>query len=94
VISGLSNRIESRWAELSTLALEELVLELDPVETQSVQGALKEVHTHQHTECSAHKDEEAQVHLNDGAIMEAPIQTVVEEDFSKLRVSQRKCPQT
>jgi len=39
------------WSEGIAFSLEELVLELDPMETKSMQEALQQVHYHQHSEC-------------------------------------------
>ena len=41
---------ESIWSEWSSRSLEELVLELDPVETEGVQEGLEQVHAHQDCE--------------------------------------------
>jgi len=76
------------------LALEELVLEFDPVQTQSVQRALKQVHAHEHAEGSTHENKEAQVHLDDGAIVEPTIQAVVKENLCQLGVGERQSPET
>ena len=42
--------LEVVWFVWDTVTLEELVLELDPVKTQSMQERLKQVHEHQNCE--------------------------------------------
>ena len=52
------NILDAGGSEGETIALKELVLELDPVQTQRVQEALQQVHAHQHTECRSGPDRE------------------------------------
>ena len=44
--------------ELVACALVELVLELNPVKSESVQEALESIHAHQHSECESEEPEE------------------------------------
>ena len=79
---------------MHALPLEELVLELDPVQTQGVQRALEQVHTHQHKDRRTHEHEEAEEQSQHGATLEAWNETVVEEHFRQLRVGKRQSPKT
>jgi len=45
------------WSEGIAFSLEELVLELDPMETQGVQEALKHVHHQKHGRGNSHEGE-------------------------------------
>merc|ERR1740139_854201 len=49
----LKNGVERIWRESHTICLEELILELNPVETKGMQEALKHVHHKQDTQRSS-----------------------------------------
>ena len=53
------------WDELVSLALVELVLELNPVETQVMQEALHHIHKHQYKEGNCRKQKEGYNHLKE-----------------------------
>lgn len=55
--------VKTEWSECVTVALVELVLELHPMKTQSVQETLHHVHTHQHTESGSSEHREENKHL-------------------------------
>ena len=46
----LEDCFEGEWTELVACALVELVLELDPMKSQSMQEALQGIHAHKHEE--------------------------------------------
>ena len=46
------------------MALEELVLEFDPVQSERVQGTLKQVHAHDNAEDDTAPNTETEHHLN------------------------------
>ena len=50
--------------EWETVSLEELVLEFDPVKTQSVKEALEQIHQHEHEEGCSHEGEESEKEPN------------------------------
>lgn len=47
-----------------TVALVELVLELDPMQAQRMQEALHRIHAHQHAKCHPYEDVEHDGHLD------------------------------
>ena len=55
---------EGVWLEGNSLATEELVLELDPVQSERMEEALQEIHAHQHCEGNAKEDVECKEQLN------------------------------
>ncbi len=79
---------------MHALPLEELVLELDPVQTQGVQRALQQVHHHQHEDRRSHEHEEPEEKRQHRTALEARNQTVVKEHLGQLRVGKRQSPKT
>jgi len=81
--------------------LEELVLELDPVETQSMQKALKHIHQHKHTEGYSHEgepDDEGTDGLGGDRVLWEGVpwhlQDLLQEHKGELGVSEGESPQT
>ena len=90
VINDLLERVRS---EADTIGGEELVLELDPVETEGVKEALKDIHHEQNTKRNAGKDAVA----NEGSEpvnVEGGNHGLLPEDSGELGVSQREGPKT
>jgi hypothetical protein len=92
--SSNDHLFENHWCEWNSSALEELVLELDPVQTQSVKRTLEQVHAHQHTEGCAHEYEESEVENDYVATLEAWHETVIEEHLGQLRMGKTKGPKS
>ena len=86
--------MEVQRSELITLTLVELVLELDPVETKSVQVALQGIHDKQDEESDEREEDEQNVKQNGVTRGKTRLQDLVPEDFRQLRVSQGQSPQT
>ena len=95
----LQNRLELVWTECVPLALEELVLELNPVKTESVQHALQGIHAHQHEEGHPPEDGPANDAADDGCSIARisyhdALEGQVEEHLSQLGVGKRQSPQS
>ena len=96
--------MEVQRSELVTLTGVELVLELDPVETKSVQVALQRIHDQQHTERRQREEDEHEVDHNGITAVQRGLQDLAPEHFGQLytsppphtptRVSQTQSPQT
>merc|ERR1712050_598789 len=83
--------------ELIAASFVELALELHPVQTQSVQETLQNIHTQQHAQCDAEPSSEHEI--DHDAIRweghcQAHRQSLLEEDQGQLLVRQRQCPDT
>ena len=79
--------------EADTIGGEELVLELDPVKTESVEEALEHIHHEQDTQGNASEDAVP----NEGSEpvdVEGGQHGLLPEDGGELRVGQRKGPKT
>jgi len=59
--------LEAHWHEHDTKALEELVLELNPMKTEGVESALEERHAVEDTEGRSHKHIESEEETDDVA---------------------------
>jgi len=64
------------------------------VKTQCVKTALKQIHSHEHTNCCEHEHVESEEQADEVTADKAGAEAHVEEDFSQLAVSQRQSPQT
>jgi len=82
-----------------TGTLEELVLELDPMETESMEEALEDIHHHEHGKSHSHEGEpedESGDGKADGRRARGPgdSQELLQEHFSELGVSKGQGPET
>ena len=83
--------------ETVACTLEELVLELDPMKSESVKEALKGVHTHKHSE-SEREERKEQEEEKDAACgscgFEGNFQNLLKEDCCKLGVGETQGPES
>ena len=92
VHSFVNKTASSFGGKFETTSSEELLHEFDPVETQGVQEALKDVHAHQHAESGPHKDVPPKHHRHNAVRFETSSQTVVIENLGKLGMSKGESP--
>ena len=97
----LQNILGLEWFKLVTITLEELVLHLDPVKSETMQEAFHLVHAHNHSKCNrpeswVHKETSKDCSTNTGRFVDTNIvlDDQVEEHFRKLTVSKRKSPES
>lgn len=76
--------MEVQRRELVSLSIIELVLELDPVKTQSVQVALQRVHHQQHTQRHQREEHEQHVERDGVAANHGGLHDFAPEDFGEL----------
>ena len=96
--------MEVERGELVSLSIIELVLELHPVQTQSMQIALQSVHHQQHAECDEREEDEQDVHHDRIAARDSRLHDFAPEHLGQLyrspcspsstRMRQRQGPQT
>lgn len=86
------------WLELVAVTLVELVLEFHPVQSQSVEEALKSVHQHQHAEGDGPEHWPTNHTQDEGAngriLGECTRENQVLEDLGQLGVGKRQCPKS
>jgi hypothetical protein len=96
--SSLFVRFEGEGHVQVTLTVEELVLELDPVESDGVESALHDIHHHQDSHSNAPEGEPEQEGFNDcpGEAGTSPSfgETLLEEHFTQLGMSEGESPQS
>lgn len=85
-------------SELVALALVEFILELNPMQTESVKEALHHIHRHKHTDREGHPhkvtDEDSEVCASDSMCLETWNDGVLDEHSGKLSVGKREGPQS
>ena len=62
----LKRLLITKGGKLVTLSFVEFILELNPVETESVQEALHHVHGHEYTNCERNPHEVTDPHTEEG----------------------------
>merc|ERR1740121_1865277 len=83
--------------ELLAASLVELALELHPMQTQSVQETLEDIHPQENAQCDAEPRREHQVDhdaIRREAHHQAHLQRLLEEHQGQLLVRQGQCPNT
>lgn len=82
-----------------TISLIELVLEFDPLEPESVEEALHEIHAHEDSNCDVDEDGPAYEHCEERASSDTASDCLFEENleiiiiyFGELAVGKRESP--
>ena len=88
---------EFEWIEWVAFTFEELVLELDPMQTQGVQEALQEVHAHEDAKgnCPQYRPKYYSFYNRNYEVLRSENlrpKWQLEESISQLRVRQRQGP--
>ena len=90
----LDRNRELQRTELPPVCLEKLILELHPLQTQSVQKALHRVHTHYHPQRYVEKQVHPYHYYQYVPRLYPPSYRLLQKHPGELSVGQRQCPQT
>lgn len=86
--------VEVQRSKLVTLTVVELVLELDPVETKSMQVTLQGIHNQKDEKSDQREEDEENIKSNGITRRKTRFKNLTPEDFRQLRVSKRQSPET
>jgi len=96
LFSFLKNLFELEWFVSISRTLKEFILELNPMETESMEGGLEQIHAHEDTERAAEENVVRNEHHNEITALKSSGHShgLVEEHLSQLTMSKRQSPQS